>query len=315
MGDPLKPPFAKPNPCSSSSSHTAIFSRFSRASLQWTGFTSLRRLILFLSTVVIFALFSMSQTTWMRPQAPGGKFWFETNWWLGWGLRWHVWLMIPVGILLPFQFVPRLRTRNPALHRWLGRLLIIAVSLGNVGGMIATRRSFGGTIAAQTSFGMLVIISSFSIFKAWVAIRERKVDRHRVWMLRAWSYICSVLTLRILMAVFSFSIVYISPNRYKTVSTCAEVLHTYETLSCNFTRSLPRLLERYPSCIDLSGEGTRDVFVAINASLDVMRPEEIFSMLSLVYGTCAFLGLMVHMLGVELYLEWSKFEDERLRKR
>jgi hypothetical protein len=116
------------------------------------------------------------------------------------------------------------------------------------------------------------------------------------------------------MAVFSFSIVYISPNRYKAVSTCAEILHTYRTLSCNFTHSLPRLLERFPSCADLSEEAGKEVFVAVNASLNVMRPEEIFSMLSLVYGTCAFLGLMIHVLGVEVYLEWSKAEDQRLKR-
>jgi hypothetical protein len=111
------------------------------------------------------------------------------------------------------------------------------------------------------------------------------------------------------MAVFSFSIIYISPNRYKTVSTCAEILHTYQTLSCNFTSSLPRLLERYSSCADLSEEGGKEVFVAVNASLNVMRPEEIFSLLSLVYGVSAFLGLMIHVLGVEVYLEWSKGEE------
>ena len=118
------------------------------------------------------------------------------------------------------------------------------------------------------------------------------------------------------MAVCSFSIIYISPNRYKTVSTCAEILHTYETLSCNFTRSLPRILERYPSCAGLNAKDltAREVFVAVNASLDVMRPEEIFSMLSLVYGVCAFLGLIVHVLGVEVYLEWSRTENERLKK-
>jgi uncharacterized membrane protein len=97
-----------------------------------------------------------------------------------------------VGILLPLQFLPRMRERKPAVHRWLGRLLILGVSLGNIGGMMATRRSFGGTVTAQTSFGILVVISSISLWKAWVAIREGRVDRHRVWMLRAWSYICSV---------------------------------------------------------------------------------------------------------------------------
>jgi hypothetical protein len=115
------------------------------------------------------------------------------------------------------------------------------------------------------------------------------------------------------MAVFSFSIIRIAPNRYKTVSTCAEVLYTYETLSCNFTRSLPRLLEKYPTCANLSGKDGTEVFVAVNASLSMGRPEEIFSMLSLVYGVCALLGLMIHVLGVEIYLDWTKREDEKLR--
>jgi hypothetical protein len=105
------------------------------------------------------------------------------------------------------------------------------------------------------------------------------------------------------MAVFSFSIIHISPGRYRTVSTCAEILHTYQTLSCNFTRSLPRLLERYPSCVNLAEESGKEVFVAVNASSNVTRPEENFSMLSLVYGVSAFLGLMIHVLGVEVYLE------------
>jgi hypothetical protein len=116
------------------------------------------------------------------------------------------------------------------------------------------------------------------------------------------------------MAIFSFSITHISPDPYKIVSTCAEILHTYATLSCNFTRSLPRLLERYPACANLNGQDGREVFVAVTASLNVNRPEEIFALLSLVYGVCAFLGLMIHVLGAEIYLDWTKEEDEKLRK-
>jgi hypothetical protein len=100
-----------------------------------------------------------------------------------------------VGLLLPLQFLPKFRETRPRVHRWLGRLLILGVSLGNIGGMMATRRSFGGTLTAQVSFGTLVVISSFSLWKAWMGIRERRIDRHRVWMLRAWSYVCSVSTI------------------------------------------------------------------------------------------------------------------------
>jgi hypothetical protein len=73
-------------------------------------------------------------------------------------------------------------------------------------------------------------------------------------------------------------------------------------------------LARYPSCAELREKGGREVFVAVNASLNVMRPEEIFSMLSLVYGVCAFLGLVIHVLGVGIYLEWPRGEGERLKE-
>ena len=116
------------------------------------------------------------------------------------------------------------------------------------------------------------------------------------------------------MAILSFSVASISPNGYKTFSTCAEIIHTYEKLSCNFTRSLPRLLERYPACTDLNGSDGKGLFVVVNASLDVKKPEEIFSMLSLVYGVSAFSGLMIHVIGVEVYLHGLREEHERSGK-
>jgi hypothetical protein len=89
-----KHPLSSPSPLPQN-----LISRTIRASLQWTGFTSLQSLGLFISTMGVFALFSMSQATWMRPQAPGGKFWFERTWWLGSGLKWHAWLMIRMSLL------------------------------------------------------------------------------------------------------------------------------------------------------------------------------------------------------------------------
>jgi len=73
-------------------------------------------------------------------------------------------------------------------------------------------------------------------------------------------------------------------------------------------------LAQYLSCAELREKGGREVFVAVNASLNVMRPEEIFSKLSLVYGVCAFLGLVIHVLGVGIYLEWPRGEGERLKE-
>jgi hypothetical protein len=96
-------------------------------------------------------------------------------------------------------------------------------------------------------------------------------------------------------------------------STCAEIIYTYRQLSCNFTRSLPVVLERYPACANVNFSGDdilsttgEDVFVVVNASLRRKRPEEIFALLSSTYGVAAWMGLMIHALAIEVYLGRSR---------
>jgi hypothetical protein len=61
---------------------------------QWTGFEQTKSLVLFFFTVGMFFLFSVSQTTWLRPQATGGEYWFERDRALGLAMRVHVWSSI-----------------------------------------------------------------------------------------------------------------------------------------------------------------------------------------------------------------------------
>jgi hypothetical protein len=115
------------------------------------------------------------------------------------------------------------------------------------------------------------------------------------------------------MAIFSFTLKYFFPGSYKSISTCQEITYTYRTLSCNFTRALATIAERYPACANLS-DGAEEVFVVVNGNLSMKRPEEIFALLSLVYGPSAFVALCVHILGIEWYLNVTKGEGERLRR-
>ena len=61
---------------------------------RWTGFKKPGGLVGWLLTVGVFALFAVSQMTWMRLQAPGGRYWFEREEWLGFCLKVHVWCSI-----------------------------------------------------------------------------------------------------------------------------------------------------------------------------------------------------------------------------
>jgi hypothetical protein len=61
---------------------------------RWTGFKRRGSLVGWVLTVGVFAVFAVSQISWMRLQAPGGRYWFEREEWLGFCLRVHVWCSI-----------------------------------------------------------------------------------------------------------------------------------------------------------------------------------------------------------------------------
>jgi uncharacterized membrane protein len=104
-------------------------------------------------------------------------------------------------LLLPLQFVSRLRRRYPRFHRVTGRVLVI---LGMVIGLSALGLStspVGGVTeaAATTLFGCYFL---FALGKAWLHIRNRQVERHREWAIRMASVALGVATTRPIIGIF-----------------------------------------------------------------------------------------------------------------
>lgn len=105
-------------------------------------------------------------------------------------------------LLAPLQFVTRIRTRKPRLHRWLGRILIC---LGLVIGASAMLMNFtmavGGIkeISAILVFDLLFL---FFLIKGYLAIRRRDIVRHREWMIRMFGIALGVATVRPVMGIF-----------------------------------------------------------------------------------------------------------------
>lgn len=116
---------------------------------------------------------------------------------------------LAVGVL---QFITRLRLRRPAIHRWAGRLYVIAVlSSGSAGLVLATQTSAGSVAAA--GFGSLAVLWLATTLQAYRAIRAREVARHRVWMMRSFALTLAAVTLRVYLPVsqlagVSFTIAY-----------------------------------------------------------------------------------------------------------
>jgi hypothetical protein len=90
-----------------------------------------------------------------------------------------------ITVLVPLQLIPSLRLRLPALHRWSGRLIIIAAVVTAVGGLvyIPLRGTIGGVPMniGFSLYGVLVLITALQTIRY---ARARRIADHNAWALR-----------------------------------------------------------------------------------------------------------------------------------
>jgi len=83
------------------------------------------------------------------------------------------------------QLITRIRTRYPALHRWIGRVYVLAALLAGIGGLafIGAKGTVGGSVmnAGFALYGVLMVVASVETFRHAAA---RRLEIHRVWALR-----------------------------------------------------------------------------------------------------------------------------------
>ncbi len=119
-------------------------------------------------------------------------------------------------VLAPLQFVRRLRSSRPRLHRWTGRVVIASgLIIGTTGLVMSTRMAIGG--ANETAATMLfAIFLLFALVKAFLSIRRGKVAQHREWMIRAFAIGLAVATVRPIVGAFfaTRSITHLTPHEF-----------------------------------------------------------------------------------------------------
>ncbi|EPS41163.1 hypothetical protein H072_4967 [Dactylellina haptotyla CBS 200.50] len=218
------------------------------------------------------------------------------------GITLHLYAVLPAGLLMVFQFVPAIRYKLLPLHRINGYIIIILVMISNVGALMIARRAFGGGLETQAAVGTMVIMVTTSISLAYYNIKRLQIEQHRKWMLRAMFYLGVIITMRIILLVGS--IVVNAQKSYWTVAECKEVEFGYQ--DPNMFR------EMYPACVGLNGEIV-DGHVAVQGLADGMA-EEVAVGFKLSFGMAAWVAIMMHLVGVEVYLALTPRETERLRK-
>lgn len=78
--------------------------------------------------------------------------------------------------------------------------------------------------------------------------------------------------------------------------------------------SVGTMYARYPACVGYDKTSMGDVHVMVNASLHRAFPEQRAALINMVFGVSGWTALVVHILLTEIYLSYTRDEDERLRK-
>ena len=106
-------------------------------------------------------------------------------------------LVAPVALLLgPFQFMPDIRRRYPALHRGAGRIYVAACVIGGTGGLVTAFHASGGPVAAW-GFGLLAVLWISTTLGALGAAVKRNFGLHRLLMRFSYAMTFGAVTLRL----------------------------------------------------------------------------------------------------------------------
>lgn len=109
-------------------------------------------------------------------------------------------------VLAPLQFISRVRDRHIRVHRWSGRVAVVAAWISGLAGMyfgILMPYAGPGEAIAIALFGGLLLTA---VTIGFLSIRRGRVSRHRAWMIRAFALAVAISTVRVVAAVVDLAL-------------------------------------------------------------------------------------------------------------
>ena len=103
----------------------------------------------------------------------------------------------------PLQFVRRIRTRRPGLHRFMGKIYVAACAVATPTGLVLALGATAGP-AVNVGFAIPALLCAGFTWLGWRAAVERRFADHSEWMLRSYGMISAAITLRLLIPASAF---------------------------------------------------------------------------------------------------------------
>lgn len=218
------------------------------------------------------------------------------------GLTIHLATILPAGFLMIWQFIPIVRYKALIFHRINGYIVILLVLISNVGALMIARRAFGGTLETQAAVGVLAILTTISMCLAYYNIKRLQIDQHRAWMLRAMFYLGTIITMRLIMILAA--IISSKMSSYYSTMSCGQLYSIYD--------SPDPVNALYPACTGV-GASMKDI-VVVPANFTSGKPEQIGASFHISFGMAWWMAIILHVVGVEIYLNLTPREGNRLRQ-
>ena len=279
------------------------FVRFMRQAYNPIGFKKGYNFILFFIFAGAMLGFCLARLEYLsidglfkKGAAPGEFYYYDAKKYRKIGIALHLYCILPAGILVCFQFVPAIRHKALLFHRLNGYAIITLLTGGVAGALMIARHAFGGTMTSQALVGVLAIATIGSTAMAYYNIKVLQIDQHRAWMLRCWFYAGSIITLRLIQVLSAVII--------------SALGGFYIAMPCQQIAYMGGNINAYAAC-----RADSNAQAAVMANLETTTgAEQAAASLQLSFGMAGMLSLLMHAIGIEIYLKLTPAESERLRK-
>jgi len=110
-------------------------------------------------------------------------------------------LIAPAALILgPLQFFPGLRARHLKLHRWSGRIYVLACVIAGAGALATSPSASGGWVAGL-GFGILAVLWIGTTVAAWISAVQGRLAWHRLLMRFSYAMTFGAVVLRLQIAI------------------------------------------------------------------------------------------------------------------
>lgn len=192
-------------------------------------------------------------------------------------------------------------------HRLNGYLVITLLIVALASAFMLIRHSLGGEINFQMWIGVVGSMVFIATVLAYINIKRLQIDQHRAWMLRAWTWAASIISLRLIQlaankVIQNWYIYYISIR-------CSELWYMY-TFFAGVPDSRNPVRQLYPQC---TGPNSQVYVTVPTQGGNRQNPENIAALGRATFGPAGWLAIIIHAILLELYLALTPAESARLR--